>query len=125
MSEHTPGPWAIGWDGTGEVDSWKKHPATGEPYQEPGHIFADGRALLRMAAGRNDRDFDDDLAERSANARLIAAAVDLLEAAESLFQHHKIFEALRGDTSRIILTDTLVDRFDTLRAAIAKARKEG
>lgn len=52
----------------------------------------------------------------AANARLIAAAPELLEAAEHLLQHHRVVKLLQSDTGS--------ERVRALRAAIVKARGE-
>ena len=69
MSKHTPGPWAMISDGCG--------------------FYVEGRNLLVAAAQEIDQhptDIDEFIAgeETEANARLIAAAPDLLEFAEEV-----------------------------------------
>jgi len=68
MSAHTPGPWihAIDFGQVGSIES------------QNGTVIAQAQALVR----------DYDHAERNANARLIAAAPDLLAACQA--QHHAI-----------------------------------
>src|SRR5262245_8467473 len=79
---HTPGPWTILYDGTGQPDSVKRFRDTGEVYQEPMRVVGSGGtvlATLRCFGGMPNRA---DLAKREADARLIAAAPELLRAAE-------------------------------------------
>ena len=99
--KHTPGPWvyhsgAVWKDG---VDVYPKGSEDGIPiakiHREP------GSGTLPV--------------ERDANARLIAAAPELLEAIEWFLCHHRITK-LRG------VSDTLEDRFKTLETAINKAK---
>lgn len=90
MSEHTPGPWAY------------------ENYRGTVHVFVDnegGTPSICKLVG-NDKD---------ANARLIAAAPDLLEALEDLFCVAD--EAYEGDGK-------FAWNPSNARAAIAKARGE-
>ena len=49
---------------------------------------------------------------------------EVMDAAESLLVHHRVREALREDTNSIQMTDTFIDRFNQLSAALAKARRE-
>jgi hypothetical protein len=102
MSKHTPGPWA-----TDEAD----HDA---PYQD-----------IKIKAGKHRtvctvwiddapvRDFN---AEQAANARLIAAAPDLLEALTKLLDMHERCDA--GFAPHVELRFAIRDM---ARAAIAKA----
>lgn len=93
MVGHTPGPWRVG-DAGGTVFGPK---GTGS--------FPEVVATVMTTHGR-----------KKANARLIAAAPDLLEALEKITQH-----AFDDDTSvQDILTDFESMR-DIARAAIAKA----
>ena len=62
-AQHTPGPWAV------EDNPWGGTP----------HVRTDRRRLLRMLAENNQQ-----IAEAEANARLIAAAPDLLAALEAV-----------------------------------------
>lgn len=89
-AQHTPGPWWLQADGAG----WYV-----ECTPERGHSVA----YVRAEAGEDDPDTPD--AEKEANARLIAAAPELLE-------------ALRGV---LRVADRATVEFDAARAAIAKA----
>lgn len=86
---HTPGPWAI------------------EEGDRETHIVG-GEAILAYCP-----DWPCAPQEQEANARLIAAAPELLEAAESLL-----------DVVGVRIDDPRIAQFDALRAAIAKARGE-
>jgi len=102
MSKHTPGPWSIHWGSSGNRCLEIHHEKT----------------IVAHAT-----DYSIDGAERSANARLIAAAPELLAALE--------------DSERIIsfaLNNGMImgrqhkhdaeSHLDGIRAAIAKARGE-
>lgn len=89
-SKHTPGPWRLSGDGV---------------------LIAKEGAFYRIATVREPR---------SANARLIAAAPELLEALENLVNLVSVIEVYP-----LVPTDELID--DWLaepRAAIAKAKGE-
>ena len=97
MTGHTPGPWAVAID----------QPAG----DEPGPTFP---AIVEAEHGWHIADLqviDDHLGEapREANARLLAAAPELLEALESMIASAK--------NHRIPLTEKA-------RAAIAKAKEQ-
>ena len=89
MSNHTPGPWKANFAISGEV-----------------YIFGGDRNFARV--------FDEwrDEANQEANARLIAAAPDLLEALEAIMRYPKISEYVGSE---------LANKAD---AALAKARGE-
>jgi hypothetical protein len=98
MSGHTPGPWKIGGQ--------SGNPGEGE------EISADGR-LIAWTAATYDEDEDEDVVteEDRANAKLIAAAPDLLAAlryAVTVMQDYDIDEHLSGE-------------FEVFTDAIAKA----
>jgi hypothetical protein len=92
QAQHTPGPWEV------------KYPSRNNKFRFG--IHHESENLSRYVAG----------VSRQADARLIAAAPDLLEAAEVLLSHHRV--ANLDGTS-----DTLQPRIDRLRAAIASAKK--
>ena len=71
-TKHTPGPWEIVCEGGGE-------PAA--VYGQPKNIYASGLRVASMCGPGNDP------AAWLANARLIAAAPELLEALEHLKRH--------------------------------------
>lgn len=95
MSEHTPGPWE--WD-AGDI---------GAEYSVPySDIFKDAGEIIIAS-------FNDNIPEGRANARLIAAAPDLLEALEDIARG-----PLQGPG------DFKVYAQETARKAVAKARGE-
>ena len=93
MSKHTPGPWRV-------VDSWNDHMVESQNGEEI--IWQDGP--------------HDTPTINEANARLIVAAPDLLEALESMLQSFLITQSL---------DDYPIDApCNKARAAIAKAKGE-
>lgn len=106
MSTHTPGPW---------VDA-KATDKTG------GSIVMRGDEWIAVAQDFNQWDRD---AERQANARLIAAAPDLLAALQKLADYAEA-EARGGDEAvpqhlRCINSGMVAQAVSEARAAIAKA----
>lgn len=98
MNKHTPGPWSVPHMARDEVGCNCAY-VLAEPYM--GSI-----CTISISDGKTIRDFGNDcppLDEAKANARLIAAAPDLLAALIDLVEGHSIGGAKRG------------------RAAIAKA----
>ena len=95
MSKHTPGPWKV------EDNPWGGTP----------HVRSGRRRLLRLLAEGNE-----EIAESVANARLIAAAPDLLAALEAVTTHlgELLIDLGPCEDDRDVL--------DVARAAIAKAR---
>ena len=93
--KHTPGPWRL--------DALSAHRVVGP-------------ALARIADCGTDSVHPMVEERCAANARLIAAAPALLEAAEMLLQHHRVADLLRSDTA--------APRVHALQAAIAQARGE-
>jgi hypothetical protein len=87
-AKHTPGPWGV------------------EKY-EPSCLTMGGQALGHVAPDTASSE------EREVNARLIAAAPELLEALKSLLAHHRV--------QSLPSTDTLTPRIEAARAAIARA----
>lgn len=73
MSAHTPGPWVV-WEGHAEVFAGPAKSNT------PGMI----RGTRGIVANCESDDFGENEDEQEANARLIAAAPDLLEALRCL-----------------------------------------
>ena len=104
MSKHTPGPWKfeIAWAGFSAIRG------------------RDGQLIFGVAAGSDDeRRLEPEI---EANAHLIAAAPDLLEALEDLRPILDAFE--RGQTRYADLMGEadLVPEITKARAAIAKAK---
>jgi hypothetical protein len=121
-SKHTPGPWKIH---NGYNPSRNKHNASrdigpsGVAVAEVfGDFEADGRNIKAESMGETG----------AANARLIAAAPDLLSAAEDravpllMLQLHKALNAVPMDRE---LAERCEDAIKALQAAIAAARGEG
>ena len=102
-AKHTPGPWV--WDGEGRIDALKFRKVS--PRLVGGRPYMEGLVALPYSCGGH--------ATREANARLMAAAPELLvalEAAESVMSHPvHAFE---------VLAEHSVVR-EMIRAAIAKA----
>lgn len=98
-SNHSPHPWRCTMDGTGLYGSQKRHPITGEPYQEPGHLLdANGDVIARFAYGSDSAmEFNANLQRRLANAQMATLAPDLarvlLEAVHELEKLHAGFHA--------------------------------
>ena len=96
MSKHTPGPWRV-------VDSWNDYMVESQNGEEI--IWQDGPHQTP--------------AIKEANARLIAAAPDLLEALEHML--HRAHPAYVGND---YMREKLIAARETARAAIAKAKGE-
>ncbi len=109
MSKHTPGPWVADWTRAGKT-AWKV-------------VGADGRGVSTVLVSQ-----DRPAAEKEANARLIAAAPDLLEAAKDVTAMLELFaDELRIKESADGISRQSDDAFRKLadlRAAIAKAEAE-
>ena len=97
MNKHTPGPWRRAESYRPEIQN------VGTSAQAPYILCADGRNVAAAMIGGFE-----DMAEVDANARLIAAAPELLAAAEKCLPYHGPFQ----------LPTTLIEE---LRVAIAKA----
>lgn len=109
---HTPGPWVNDPHNTGAIGDVSES-ATGT-------CVAQAQARQPLAAGKPD-------VERAANARLIAAAPEMLEALE---QAASSFDSIRGavESNQVVDKDVhglAVARMNEIRAVIAKARGEG
>lgn len=92
-SKHTPGPW-FHYD---DRSSTERH-----------EIVAMGKTVARVYCTNGCE------AEDKANARLIAAAPDLLEACEAMLEEMQVWETEQGEHPAATLA----------RAAIAKAKGE-
>lgn len=108
LVKHTPGPW-FGQAG----------------FSDDVEITAESRegmvAICSMELGFTGRIG----VEQEANARLIAAAPDLLEALEQLLGNAEIARFHLKDTEEgMIVGSTLFDTIQQARAAIARARGE-
>lgn len=109
MSGHTPGPWFADRDGR----IWRRPPS--DLYQNGGGVAGDKAVATahRGWHGEGDKGFPVD-----ANARLIAAAPELLEALRAILAFIPITSALEGGASAY---SENVRAADKVRAAIAKA----
>ena len=107
-NKHTPGPWTVTADGAG----WYI-----ECSPERGHSVA----YIRAEIGEEDPDTSDN--EKEANARLIAAAPELLEALSKFVE----FAELHGEVVFAGGGMTVIDAMNACttkaRAAIAKAAR--
>ena len=99
MNKHTPGPWAPG------------HPDQDDDRQVVCSL-SEGWSVVALQA-------DPAKYEPEADARLIAAAPELLEEAEKLIDLH--VKAMNGEQSDLVQWDSAVLN---LRSAIAKAKGE-
>lgn len=97
MSKHTPGPW---YTGTGIDDSDK--------------VYQNGSGVAVMSGAKRYQ------AERDANAKLIAAAPDLLEALEMCITDHGAIGYRDGSPASRRRMDAITE---LARAAIAKATR--
>lgn len=109
MSKHTPGPWELAWD----EGTWIQ--TEGDPYGHGVMHVADARGWGHLT-GTNSCNMDDDtaFAIQCANARLIAAAPDLLAACEAALD--ALNELIGADYD-------LSGEQALCKAAIAKAKK--
>ena len=114
---HTPGPWYADIAGfnphCGATINANGRPRIASVYWErtDGAEIADGGYIAHPAN-----------AETVANARLIAAAPDLLEALEGLFRECVMIHRFGGDADN---TRAAREAEEAARAAIRKARGEG
>jgi hypothetical protein len=100
--EHTGGPWALEWSGAG--------------YNRQAEVIADipGKKLDKWSIGRIHNMGE----ETEPNARLIAAAPELLAALAGLFEHCAMIHKHWGDGDNQQQADAAID---AALAAIAKA----
>lgn len=96
MTQHTPGPWAISQGAYGAI------------WAGPARLDHPGREAAQYAAERG-RDL---LAQRTANAALIAAAPDMLAA----------LQAIAAETTGYDTEDMIANIQGICRAAIAQAK---
>lgn len=98
MSKHTPAPWRVDWDGE---DLWNNH-----------IVCSEGRICFMAHSGPERQD------EFDANARLIAAAPDMLAA---LYEALEYFEAREDINYEGTGPNDAMSHAIEIRAAIAKA----
>jgi hypothetical protein len=102
MSKHTPGPWHVRvFDGS----QWS--------------IDAEGDLTLAQACQIRPLPLDRKQEERTANARLIASAPELLEACKMIVEYDEDVEESGGEFLRLY-----IKALNAARAAIAKATGE-
>lgn len=105
-AKHTPGPWTLTADGAG----WYI-----ECSPERGHSVA----YIRAEIGEEDPDTSDD--EKEANARLIAAAPELLEALQAVSRSFPTDRDMRDAGWERAEIDLACRDYEAARAAISKA----
>jgi hypothetical protein len=103
---HTPGPWHMIPDASDFTRAVSRSPAY-DPFP-----------IARVNMGKTHAT-DEDFAELKANARLIAAAPDLLAALESACDDITLLTIGRCPRS---LVDEIMQRYTQARAAIARAK---
>jgi hypothetical protein len=124
QAKHTPGPWEVGAPhGTGEADSFKQY--RGKPYQETCDVIAReaGGTIKRVGfayQGNGEIGSPAALAEQTANARLMAAAPELL-AALKMIQAGFVDGSIKWAKPRILDSDPYHPANTAMCAAIAKA----
>jgi len=107
--KHTPGPWGANLGQDDVPGIWTIGPMRGEFLVNPVAI---------TAIGPND---GKDILRNTANARLIAAAPDLLESMQALFKHCSMIHSVWGENCNLKEANAAIER---ARAAIAKAKGE-
>lgn len=107
-TKHTPGPWRIAVDSWGRTEIESDNPRDNA---EDGVVYV----LASSIGGRRHGENYEDLSEVEANAKLIAAAPDLLKALIKLHESRKSLND-SGDVGQMVEDDV-----ETARAAIEKA----
>ena len=107
MSAHTPGPWSVVYYDAGDKDEWNDCPSIQAPEDQDCAVvhWAGFKQRYWKSANGDQRQID-------ANARLIAAAPDLLEALKVLHARYLLIIGNEGPEAL------------QARAAIAKATGE-
>lgn len=117
MSKHTPGPWVSKQDGKYRDSPWSIDHEDGHDASWAPISTEKGRTLAIVVNDDSKRPMDFQEEEMHANANLIAAAPDLLEALEYLM---RIVDS-SGDESYVQI-HLAPEFFEPARAAIAKAK---
>lgn len=112
-AKHTPGPWT----------QWKDHAAVFAGVEENERGTLSGKHLVEICRCEGDdvgEDDDEGEAIAKANARLIAAAPDLLAACEA--HHEYMLDLCGGKVDTSALHPNAIANWESIRAAIAKAK---
>lgn len=116
-AKHTPGPWHIGSEQDYSVDRYKRNEEWARIRNASGGLIA-AVASVHPQGGRKSTDFDTE----AANARLIAAAPDLLAALADIVQLHNL--GIFREAEHVSLTGSdWPERLQAARAAITKAQE--
>ncbi len=113
MTKHTPGPWAAHYDN--RWGKWSVRSANAADLAEAPIYYELAEGIGGHVRGKSFNDYS----EVEANARLIAAAPDLLDALERL----KI-EVVLSDVDMDYIEQHFRPHLNKAEAAIAKARGE-
>jgi len=116
-AKHTPGPWHIGSEQDYSVDRYKRNEEWARIRNASGGLIA-AVASVHPQGCRKSTDFDTE----AANARLIAAAPDLLAALADIVQLHNL--GIFREAEHVSLTGSdWPERLQAARAAITKAQE--
>lgn len=116
MSKHTPGPWVAKEDGKYRDSPWSIDHEDGHDASWAPISTAKGRTLAIVVNDDSKRPMDFQEEEMHANATLIAAAPDLLEALQRLQT-----AAYNVGGEHVTEHQQLIDAADSAQSAIAKA----
>jgi len=103
MSNHTPGPWTLG-----ETDR----------NEQPTVVALDGGVLVAVCAHECITSL---IPEAIANARLIAAAPDLLEALKAIIAELRRVRDVKPEQWDALVDPGLCNAWDAIRSAVTKA----
>lgn len=118
MSGHTPGPWRAVMDSWAVLNDGTRAVVAGDPNDHCQHIAYVSAILPR----KRTTSFDAPDADRDANARLIAAAPELLEACETALAFYQRLFGVPADSMSVKHASEAKEMFAELSAAIAKAK---
>ena len=111
MAQHTPGPWEVTHHKVGSKTLFGvRNQAFGAPNVFPGHLIEEGSGLPDWARGTVLHSWSTD---KEADARLIAAAPDLLAACKALYADVLALKHFDTEAGCALL--------DRVKVAIAKA----
>ena len=116
MSKHTPGPWSVMFQNSRAMDSDPNYQWWQVPVQvgAPGGVNGGPGNVIAMVSMGGPGAMISDKEHVEANARLIAAAPDLLAALESLTEHLADMDHMNEDS----------EGWQDALTAIAKAKEE-